>query len=301
MRIPFSAEMQLLMAVSLLAIPPLATAGPIVCIPAPGTICDNQTTMPINQGNHVQQIHVSDFVRVLDPTIFGPGVTATILGSLGGGNRADVFSFTISFPGTYLFDIDLDGIPEADRSDLFLTLFVEPLDGPPNLPNLIPVAWSDDAGSDPGSENSIVDPFIGEISLHGLSQNCGLYDDCWSPGTYYIVITHATQYPVILNTTPDGGLQDLSRPDGEFGGYRALFPDESGHGGGYGPTSLSSFEFFGAGQPQTAGFYTLYITRLDDPELPKPPTVDPEPSTWLLMLSGAALIFHRVRNRKFSL
>ena len=265
-----------------------ALAAPIVgptglrldCTPHPGQVCDSQIT-----GGSVGQSQSLDgnFVSPSPGNVFGPGATATALGYLGGSNFMDIYTLSVNFSGTYIFDIDSDSLDESLRGDFFLTIFQESV----KRPGSFPIAWSDDAGLDPGSDSSYVDPFVGSLRL----------DDFGDPDfsiTYYIFVTNAFQYPLLLETTPV--LRDLARPDGGPGGYRLNTFDTFDV---FEFTNLSQLALnsFNPGQSQVAGAYNLHVTRLDDPMIA---IVDPEPGTCLLVLGGDAVMLRRSINRRIS-
>ena len=283
MRIPFAPTTQLLMAVSLLTMAPLATAGPIVCIPAPGTICDNQNGLP--SASVAQPVPDSAYEPLTLLNLL-PGLTATIAGSVGGPNQADVFALG-PLRGSYLFDIDTEHLSPEQRGDLFLSLWVGRL-ASNGVTSYFLVGWSDDDGFDVGSDSSFVDPFLGLVQLTGGDDGFENFDN------YYVVISSALVIPNVFYIPGTDPPTALSRPDGGTGGYFCM-PGAPNCLSAYSSTFGDLLQDF-ANLPQTNGSYTLYVTRQDF-EI----QTMPEPATWALMLAGLliSLALRARRNGRF--
>ena len=139
-----------------------------------------------------QQISPASFSALANPNVFAGLPTASVSGRAGA-NDIDVYSF-FSPGGTARFDID----STSNGFDSTLALF----DASGTL-----LAGNDDSfPTDPGSATDL-DAFIGDIHLA-------------LPGVYYIAVSSSHNAP-LASFTGDM-FEELTRPDGAFGGFRYL-------------------------------------------------------------------------------
>ncbi len=139
-----------------------------------------------------QQISPASFSALANPNVFAGLPTASVSGRAGA-NDIDIYSF-FSPGGTARFDID----STSNGFDSTLALF----DGSGTL-----LAGNDDSfPTDPGSATDL-DAFIGDIHLA-------------LPGVYYIAVSSSHNAP-LASFTGDM-FEELTRPDGAFGGFRYL-------------------------------------------------------------------------------
>jgi hypothetical protein len=139
-----------------------------------------------------QQISPASFSALANPNVFAGLPTASVSGRAGA-NDIDIYSF-FSPGGTARFDID----STSNGFDSTLALF----DASGTL-----LAGNDDSfPTDPGSATDL-DAFIGDIHLA-------------LPGVYYIAVSSSHNAP-LASFTGDM-FEELTRPDGAFGGFRYL-------------------------------------------------------------------------------